>query len=129
MEKKAAPLKGLLIATSISEGTTGLALMTVPSTVVKLLFGSTLSDPTSVVITRLAGSALLAFALACWFSRKTENAMGLMSAMLFYNLTSVFLLGFAGAFENLSGMALWPATTLHGVMALWCLKLVFSSKA
>lgn len=119
MESKFGSSKGLLIATSFLEGATGLALFTMPSIVIKLLLGSPLTETISVIIARVAGAALVSLAVACWFSRKSENISGLIIALLFYNLASAVLLGFAGLYENLTGIALWPAVAAHIVMALW----------
>jgi len=127
METKVGSLKGLLISTAFLEGATGLALMATPSLVINLLLGSPLSDPISIIISRVAGVALVSLALACWFSRKSESQNGLGIALLYYNLTSVALLGYAGLHENLLGMALWPAVAFHIIMAFWSAKcLVFS---
>ncbi len=127
METKVGSLKGLLISTAFLEGSTGLALMITPSLVINLLFGSPLSDPISIIITKISGVALVSLALACWFSRNGESQNGLGIALLFYNLASVALLGYAGLHENLNGIALWPAIAALIFLALWCFKcLVFS---
>ena len=122
MATKVGSLKVLLVATSIFEGATGLALMSTPTLVVKLLLESPLTDPMGVLVARICGSALLSIALACWFSRKNESVNGLIIALLFYNLASVLLLGYAGLYEKLTGIALWPAVGLHVLMALWSAK-------
>lgn len=121
-------MKRFLIVTSFLEGATGLAMMTAPSLVIKLLLGSPLTDPIAIIITRVAGSALVSLGIACWFSRKSESVKGLIIALLFYNLASVALLGYAGLHENLTGIALWPAVAAHIVMAAWCTKLIFGTK-
>ena len=113
-------MKRLLIVTSFLEGITGLALMLVPSLIVSILLGMPLNDLHSIIITRVAGAALVSIAIACWFSRKSESLNGLIVALLFYNLASAVLLGYAGLHENLNGIALWPAVAAHFVMALWC---------
>jgi heme A synthase len=128
MEFKTVTSKGLLIATSFLEGSTGLALMTLPSFVVTFLLGSPLTDSISVLIARVAGAALVAIAIACWFSRKFESQNALIVALLFYNLASVVLLVTAGLHENLHGVALWPAAIIHVAMAALCAVVLLNGK-
>lgn len=115
-------MKILLTVTSLFEGLTGLALITMPSMIVQVLLGSPLSDPSGLIIARVAGAALVSLAVVCFLSRKSENAVGLVIALLFYNTAATVLLGYAGLFENLNGIALWPAVVAHIVLAGWCVK-------
>jgi hypothetical protein len=119
MESKVGSLQKFLMLTSLLEGSTGVALIIAPSFVVDLLLGSPLADPIGVIITRVGGAALGSLALACWFSRKSESINGLVIALLFYNLASIVLLAYAGLFETLNGIVLWPAVAMHSAMALW----------
>lgn len=117
-------MKRLLIVTSVLEGATGLALITKPSFIVTILLGSPLSDQLSILITRLAGAALVTLAFACWFSRNSKDTIGLIIALFFYNLASVVLLGYAGLNDGQNGIALWPAIVSHIALAAWCVKLL-----
>lgn len=117
-------MKRLLIVTSMLEGATGLALITVPAFVINLLLGSHLTDSTSIIVVRIAGTALFSLSIACWSLRNNERVTGLVVALLFYNLASVVLLGYGGLYENLAGKALWPAVVTHIGMVLWSLKLI-----
>ncbi len=121
-------MKRLLILTSLLEGATGLALMAKPSSVVTILLGSPLTDPISIIIARLAGAALVSLSITCWFSQKNISVFGLITALLFYNVASVFLLGYAGLYESMNGIGLWPAVAVHIAMALWCAKLLYRIK-
>jgi hypothetical protein len=121
-------MKRLLIVTSFLEGSTGLALIVKPSLIVLFLLGSPLANPLSVIITRIAGVALVSLAIVCWFSRKSNNMVGVTIALLFYNLASVVLLGYAGVYESLNGVALWPAVAAHIAMTLWCAMLLYRNK-
>jgi hypothetical protein len=116
-------MRRLLIVTSFLEGATGLALIAIPSSVVSALLGQPLSDPIGIIITRVAGAALVSLSIACWFSRKNKDVNGLIIALLFYNLASAVLLAYAGLLESLIGIALWPALAEHITMAAWCTKI------
>jgi len=113
----------LLKLTAIIEAAAGLALMVVPSVVVRLLLGSELDAPTAVMLGRVAGAALLALGVACWLARgdtQSRAARGLVAAMFLYNVATVAVLAFVGIGFGLQGAALWPAVVLHAVMAVWC---------
>ena len=113
----------LLKLTAIIEAATGLALIAVPSVVVRLLLGSPLGTCAAVMLGRVAGAALLALGVACWLARddtQSRATRGLIVAMLMYNLIATAVLAFAGIGLGLHGVALWPAVILHAAMAIWC---------
>jgi len=115
-------MKRFLALTAIVEAATGLGLILVPAMVVRLLLGAEISGA-SIPLGRVAGVALLALGVACWFaSAEVQNraARGLSSAMVLYNLGVVFILGAAGLQSQPVGIALWPAVILHSAMSVWC---------
>jgi hypothetical protein len=117
-------MKRFLTLTAIIEAATGLALIAVPSVVVRLLLGSELDALAAVTLGRVAGAALLALGVACWLARddtQSRAARGLVAAMLLYNVSAVAVLAFAGIGLRLHGIALWPAVVLHAPMAVWCI--------
>ena len=112
----------LLKLTAIIEAATGLGLIAVPAVIVRLLLGSEISGA-SISLGRVAGVALLALGVACWFaSYEVQNraARGLISAMVLYNFGVLLILGAAGLQSPPAGILLWPAVILHGVMGVWC---------
>lgn len=114
----------LLTVIALVEAPTGLALLAVPTFVVRLLLGAGISGA-SIPLGRVAGVALFALGVACWLVRYDAQscaARGLASAMALYNLGAVFVLGAAGIHSRPTGIALWPAVVLHAAMAVWCLK-------
>jgi hypothetical protein len=115
-------MKRLLTLTAIIEAATGLALIALPSIVVRLLLGAEISGA-SIPLGRVAGAALLALGIACWLARddtQSRAARGLVVAMLMYNIPATAVLAFASIALGLHGVALWPAVILHAVMAAWC---------
>lgn len=118
-------MKNLLIVTAVLEAATGLALLLLPSLPVSLLFGEALDAPSALTIARLAGAALLSFAVVCWAARDEKpgrTLKGLVVAMLLYNVAAVALLvAHAGIGLKPSGVGLWPAVLLHTALAIWCI--------
>jgi hypothetical protein len=116
-------MKKLLIVSAVIEVGAGLALLCCPSTIVALLLGSPLDAPAAVTLGRLAGSALFALSVACWFATHDAQscaAKGVIAAMTLYNLGAVVVLGSAGIQSRPAGVALWPAVILHALMTAWC---------
>ena len=117
-------LRSLFIVTAILEAGTGLALTLSPSTPTTVLVGAPLDTYGGLIIARIAGAALFSLGLACWFARDdgpSLAAIGLVSAMLVYNIAVVGVLVYAGMGLRLSGSGLWPAAVLHTVLAIWCI--------
>ena len=83
-------------------------------------------------VARVGGMGLLTLGVACWLARddaRSRAAKGLVAAMVLYNLGVALILGAAGIRAHLIGLALWPAVTLHAVMAVWCIVSLLSLKA
>ena len=112
----------LLKLTALTEAATGLALLALPSFVVRLLLGAEISGA-SIPLGRVAGAGLLALGVACWLARddtQSRAARGLVVAMLMYNIAATAVLAFAGIGLGLHGVALWSAVVLHAAMGAWC---------
>ena len=117
-------MKILLVVTAVIEAATGLALLGLPSLVVSLLLGASFDSPSALVVARVAGAALLSLGVACWLARNDEKsraAVGLVAAILLYNVAAVAVLAYAGLGAGLSGAGLWPAVLLHVALAAWCI--------
>ena len=114
-------MKSFLTLTALFEGTTGLVLAIAPSLFVSLLLGTSLTDPSAILIGRLAGAALITIGLACWISRNDTQSSVMAKVMIVYNVLATLLLVYAALVERISGVALWPAVLLHLGLLLWCL--------
>jgi hypothetical protein len=114
--------KYLLVVTALGEGGTGLALLSAPAVVFRLLLGVESAAPQALVIGRVAGGALLAIGVACWLARNDGRSaqFGLLTGVLVYDVAAAVLLSAAGSSLGMTGVALWPAVVLHGALALWC---------
>ena len=115
-------MKPLLALTALGEAATGLALLVYPPIVVRLLFGADIAGA-GVVMSRVAGAALLAIGVSCWLARNDPGRptqVGLLTGVLIYDIAAAALLAYAGLFLNMAGIALWPAIVLHAALAFWC---------
>ena len=120
-------MRRLLVVTAVMELGAGLALMCSPAAAVAILLHSPLDAPAAVTLGRIAGAALLALGLACWFARSDAPSVatrGVVTAMTSYNLGAVVVLGIAALRSPLAGVALWSAVVIHMVMTAWCIEVL-----
>lgn len=114
----------LLQVIAAVEAGAGAGLILVPSPLVGLLIGGPVDSPTALAVARLAGAALMTLGLVCGFaSRDSESraAIGVVTAMCFYNAAAAGILLYARVGADLSGLGIWPAIVLHAMLAAWCL--------
>jgi len=113
----------LLIVTALSEAGTGLIALVSPGLLLRLLLGVDQASPETDVCARIAGAALLAIGVACWFGRSEAAGSarhGLLASVLIYDVAAAVILAYTGWFLNLVGILLWPAVLLHAALAVWC---------
>ena len=117
-------MKKLLQVSAIVEIATGVALLAVPALLVRILFGSALDEAAGLAVARVAGAALVSLGLACWFgSRDTHSraCLGIVAAMLVYNLGIFMLLVSLRYGAGMTGIGLLPVSALHVALAVWCI--------
>ena len=114
--------KALVRLSSAIELVTGIGLIADPGLVFRLLLGADLS--TGGPLGRLAGFALLSFALACW-PRGENVPQQIVQALFLYNLLAGLYLGYlkvGGVFDT---YLLVAASILHVGLALLMARPVF----
>ena len=96
---------------AVGEAATGLALLIVPSIVVRLLLGA---EPTglAIPIARVAGIAIMALGFACW------PGPPLLGMLTYGTLVTLYFL-YLGIAGDWVGPLLWPALALHVVLTLF----------
>jgi hypothetical protein len=102
----------VLSVAAVGESATGLALVTLPSPVGRALLGEDLSGA-AVPVARVAGSALIALAVACWPGGESGHKIG---GMLTYSVLITVLLFVLGLEGKWVGPALWPAFVVHTLL-------------
>jgi hypothetical protein len=123
--EKIQTMKSLLTITGLIEGVTGLAFAVVPSLLVSLLLGTSLTDPGAILISRLTGVALSTIAAACLLSSTNTGSFVMVKVMLGYNTLAMTLLVYAVLFEKISGPGLWPAVLVHFGLMVWSVSSLF----
>ena len=116
-------MKLLLSITAIVEAAAGLTLLLIPTVAASMLLGTPLDTPGGLVTARIAGTALIALAVACWQARNGERgspSTGVVEAILFYNFAATMVLVYAGTRLELRSRLLWPAIVLHLGLGAWC---------
>ena len=99
----------LAIAAAI-EVATGIAMLTVPSWVGRLLLGEALVG-VAATLSRVTGIALIALGIACGPGTP-------LTGMLTYSAAVTLYLAYFGFTSGSPGALLWPAVALHAVLTL-----------
>ena len=117
-------LKELFIVTAVVEIATGLALLGLPAVVLASLLGIQAAVEETLVVSRIAGAALLAIGVASALARDDERSPaqhGLLTGFLTYDVLVALLLVYSALAVQLIGPALWPAVVLHTLLTIWCI--------
>ena len=109
-------MRQLLALAAAGEAATGLVVLAYPPIVVRLLFGAEIAG-TGIVMSRVAGIALIALGLACWPASATGSSPSrALQAMLCYSLFATLYLACLGIGGERVGSLLWPATVIHAIL-------------
>jgi hypothetical protein len=117
-------LKELFIVTAVVEVITGLALLALPAVVLASLLGIQAAVEETLVVSRIAGAALLAIGVTSALARddaRSPAQRGVLVGILTYDVLVALLLAYAGLAVQMAGAALWPAVVLHTLLTIWCI--------
>ena len=105
--------KNVLALAATAEAGTGLLLLLWPAIVVRMLFGAEI-DGAGVIMSRLAGIALIGLGVAYWPGSDTLRAF---YGMLTYTVLVMIYLLVVGKAGH-AGDLLWPAVVAHAILAV-----------
>ena len=109
-------MKQLLALAAAGEAATGLVVLAYPPIVVRLLFGAEIAG-TGIVMSRVAGIALIALGVACWPGIAADgNPSRALRAMLCYSLLAALYLAYLGIRGEWVGRLLWSAVAIHAIL-------------
>ena len=96
----------------------GLALLVHPPIVIQLLFGAEIAGA-GILMTRVAGMALIGLGVACWPNGSTRQPL---QGMLAYGTLAALYLVYLGVRGEAVGLLLWPAVVVHAILVLLLLR-------
>jgi hypothetical protein len=107
-------MKKILGFAALAEAGTGAILLAYPPLAVQALFGAEISGA-GIIMSRIAGVALLGLGVACWPSK--TGLQPLYGMLVYSTLATLYLirLGIRGAPV---GLLLWPAVVFHAVLVI-----------
>jgi hypothetical protein len=114
-------MKRVLTVAAVAEVATGMALLIVPSLVVRLLLGAELTGG-SIPVARVLGIALLALGVGCWPGSTA------LCGMLTYSALVTLYLSYLGLVGGFTGILLWPAVVLHAILTILLAREWFKSR-
>jgi hypothetical protein len=123
--------RALLTIAAVLEVLAGAALIVVPALTISLLLGSEPHSDGSM-IGRIAGAALLALGIACWWARADAGGAarnGTLNAITLYNAGAGLLLVVFAATGKAGGLVTGLAGILHcGLAAAFVISRIFDSR-
>jgi len=121
-------MKLLLKSTSIIEGLTGLALVLIPNVLTQLLLNIPINEVSGIIISMIAGSALIAIAIVCWLVSENNNALALVKGLMFYNIAVVGIVLYSSIHFSVNSPVFFAIAGFHFVYGTWCLIVVRNNK-
>jgi hypothetical protein len=106
--------KNVLALAAAAEAGTGVILLAWPPVVVRLLFGAEISGA-GVIMSRLAGIALIGLGVSCWPGNSVHQPL---NGMLTYSALAMLYLSYIGVRGEAVGVLLWPAVVAHVVLVV-----------
>jgi hypothetical protein len=107
-------MKILLAIAAVGEIVAGLIALVNPPLAVRWLLGVEITGA-GIVVSRIAGIALIALGVACW---PRASGSGASSGMLTYSALATGYLAYLGISGEWHGELLWPAVVAHATMTL-----------
>jgi len=114
-------MKKVLTIAAVLEVATGVALVIVPSLVVRLLFGEELTGVV-IPVARVLGIALVALGVGC-----LPGSTALCGMLTYSALVTLYLL-YLGIRGEWVGPLLWPVVALHGILTVLLARASFQSR-
>ena len=118
-------MKKLLAVAAVLEVVTGIALIAIPSLVVKLLFAADIAG-IAIVTSQFAGLALLSMGVVSW---PRGSALSALYGMLTYGSLATLGLLCLALTGKWNGPLLWPAVVLHAILTLLFARACFKPQA
>ncbi len=102
----------ILLLAALAEAGTGIILLAYPPVIVRLLFDAEIVGA-GVMMSRLAGIALIGLGAACWPGTDTRRAF---YGMVTYSVLAMLYLIYIGVRGEGVGPLLWPGVVVHAIL-------------
>jgi hypothetical protein len=112
-----------LLLTAVGEVLTGLVLLLWPAVLLALLLDVAAAAPETLLVARVAGTALIAIGITSGLARGDGGSPALravLAGILVYDVAVAAVLVYAGIGLGLTGILLWPVVLAHAALAIWC---------
>jgi|SRR5664279_1798979 len=116
--------KYVLALAALAEAGTGVILVAYPPIVVRLLFGAEISGA-GLIMSRIAGIALIGLGVACW---PGNSGVQQLYGMLTYSTLAMLYLIRIGIRGMPEGPLLWPAVVAHALLSAFLVRARFKSE-
>jgi hypothetical protein len=113
----------LLAVAAMAEAVMGLVLLAYPPIVAQLLFRAEIVAA-GIMLSRLAGIALIALGIACWPGGNVSRAL---CGIFTYNALATGYLTFLGVRGEWVGPLLWPAMVFHAFLTILLTRMWFKA--
>ena len=107
-------MKKILALAAVAEAGTGAILLVTPAIVARLLFAAEISGA-GVIMSRIAGIALIGLGVACW---PGSSAVQQLYGMLTYSTLAMLYLIRIGIRGTPIGLLLWPGVVVHAILII-----------
>ena len=117
-------LKRLLVVAALAEAGMGVILLAYPPIVVRLLFAAEVAGA-GIVMSRIAGIALIGLGVGCW---PRTSAFQPLNGMATYSPLAMLYLAFLGVHGDFAGLLLWLAVVAHAILVVFLLRTRFKEQ-
>ncbi len=107
-------MKKVLMLAALAEAGTGVILLAYPPIVVRVLFAAEITG-VGLIMSRLAGIALIGLGVACW---PGNSAVQQLKGMLTYSTLAMLYLIYIGVRGEGVGLLLWPGVVVHAILVV-----------
>ena len=114
----------LLKSTAIIEALTGLAFIFIPNVLTHLLLGLSITEVSGLILSMVAGTALIAIAIVCWLISENDHALPVIKGLLFYNIAVVGVVVYCAIHFSVNTLPLFTIAGFHFIYGTWCLIVV-----
>lgn len=104
---------------------TGVALVVFPAFVTGAVLGVSLTEPAALVVSRVAGTALLSLGIISWMvasEGRSKPGKSLVTGLAIYNTLIMMVMVYTITLQDFTSAGLWIVILLHALLAGWCIR-------